>query len=95
MRKSIAEIMTEGSFTNQPALSGGNNTHRESEESRRLFERWESADNALRKLEEIRDAHEPKPTDDEWHPLFKLAIQAIPYARRRADQCWLDYMEAR
>lgn len=93
-KRSLTEIMQEQSFQNQSVDAVNRSSTRKSAIEQKLFERWETAEKALQKMEEIRDTHEPKPDDEEWHPLFKMALECIPLARERARQCWLDYMDA-
>lgn len=49
-----------------------------------------AADQILEKLEECRDEHVPKTTDEAWDPQFCMAIRMIPAARRIAEDCMMD-----
>lgn len=91
-RPSIHELIQDKPFRNQFVKTERKTFKRDDETERILFERWKSADLALQKMEEIRDAHEPKTLNEEWHQLFKMALESIPLAKERARRCWLDYI---
>ena len=89
-RKSISDILQERQFHNEPVNYSSHKT-RDDEYDRLLFKRWETADNIVKRLEEIRDANEPKSPDDEWNDEFCKAISLLPEARRFAEESWYAY----
>ena len=63
----------------------------ECEKQRQAFRGWEETDRFLQFLEETRDQYAPKSPEEEWHPIFRMAIEMIPDYRSRARELWLDY----
>ena len=60
---------------------------------RMKFDLFLTADIILEKLEEQRDANEPKTSDEPWNEQFCEAIRLIPIAREFAQQCFAECLK--
>lgn len=77
---------------------------RKKRECERLFIEWKermafdlalTADEIVRKLEDIRDENVPKTPDEPWNVPFRMAVGLLPEARRFAEDCMMDCIRER
>lgn len=90
-RKPLSEIRKERVFRNEPIDASEPNIQPNEQMKRSLFRLWEIADRIVERLEEMRDANEPKP-DEAWNAEFCHAVELLPEARQFAEECWWDYV---
>ena len=89
-RNSISDMLRTKPFQNKPVEGSPHRKH-DDEYSHYLFMEWERADKFVQLLESIRDANTPKTPDEKWNSNFCIAIEMLPEATRKAEECWLTY----
>ena len=88
--KSFSELLRTKPFQNKPVEVSPQRIH-DDEYDRYLYLKWEQADKFVQLLESIRDANTPKTPDEKWNSNFCTAIEMLPDATRKAEECWLEY----
>ena len=88
--KQITELLREREFANE-SIAISSQRANDDEYDRLLFRQWELANSIVKRLEEIREANEPKLPDDNWNDEFCNAISLLPEARRFEKECWYEY----